>query len=165
MSSLKDSYRFIGPQPIGCAKFPAFVRNSFLKPIKFNDQWVPRAHPRRIFPGVTSEGVYRMLVPDWFWRDVWPSCFSRAWLVMMYCFGPSSFRAPYKLEQLPCQLRLLCKRACGVRCVCATKVQKRQYHESTCRWRLAWPWRPYYTLQSNFRLFGEWLRLFTGRGG
>ena len=125
--------------------------------------------PTESFPSVTSEGC------------VWNAC---SWLVLergvtlLLFYGltdwqrcvvlaPALCEFPDKLEQLPCQLRLLCRCVCGVWCgdesLFCTKVQKRQYHESTCRWHLALPWWPY-TLQSNFRLFSELLRLFTGRG-
>ena len=55
MSSLKDSYRFIGPQPIRRAKFPAFVWDRFMEPIKVNKC---HGHAHGEFPFRDVRGVY-----------------------------------------------------------------------------------------------------------
>ena len=135
-----------------------------MEPIKFNN--CTTGTPTESFLCMTLDGC------------VWNGC---SWLVpergvtllliqgLAYWWrcvvlAPPLCEFPYKLEQLQWQLRLLCELVWEVRCsACYQSATQRQYDRSTCSWRLALPWWPY-TLQSNFRLFSERLRLITGRG-
>ena len=124
-----------------------------------------RARPRRVFPCMTSEGcvwnVCSWLVLE---RGVTLSLLQGlGWLVTMCYFGPSSLRASF-ISSSNCNVKLGCHvNLCVTYGAVSDQSATRQYDRSTCSWRLALPWRPY-TLQSNFRLFGERLRLFIGRG-
>ena len=135
MSSLRMSYRFTCPQPIRRAKFPAFVCDRFMNPIKLKE--CQGTHPRRVSLVWHQRGVCEMVVHDWFpERDVTPLLIQgladwRQCVVL----APPLCELPYKLEKLQCQLRLLCKRACEVRCgVCnesATETIQRFYMQLT----------------------------------
>ena len=125
MSSLRMSYRFTGPPPIRRAKFPAFVCDRFIDPIKLKECQGKR--PRRVSLVWRQRGVCEMVVHDWFQERGVTLLLSQGLADWWHCvvLAPPLCELLYKLEQLQCQLRLLCKRACEVRCgVCNESATK-----------------------------------------
>ena len=148
MSSLKESFRFTGPQPIRRAKFPAFVCDRFMNPIKLKE--CQRTRPWRVSLVWRQRGVCEMVVHDRFRREVWSSCFSRAWLIGDdVLFWPLLFASSF-ISSSNCNVKSGCcvNLIVKVQCVCITKVQQTDNITTTCSWRLALLGRPYMVIPS-----------------